>query len=438
MSKLCKAFRIDKSDEEFDATTYIEKDKFIVEFNVKKLDIINEISKNNQIGVIQDGQFSTFYEIYQIEQRFLENSIDLKVYANKKLTNILSMDPKEEMVKSIKISVDNIHGFFQDSSFDIKSDEDNTNLMFKPKTFAIDTNQFSLKIEVDSKANYSQDYYNLSTITYFTFNYNIEKSLIDVLDDLRLLQYLFSYISNRRYEYKIIEISNIKSEIFYLEEPNKKYKNPKGLFVPDHNMIRSIPEFLKQVYESDTRLKKILSVFWDASSETTEDIKSIYTKWISSIEILYSIVISDKINGTYSETLKDVKSVINNSEELSESQKNIFLQRIKGLIDNPLREKLIAVFEKSNNLFYSIGSTEMEKNSDFLNKIINTRNEIVHPTDIDKVVFSQLELRKANTFLKCTTFIVLSKWLDVDFNNFRGYYYEKIKYFFDLIGYDQK
>jgi len=284
MSKLCKAFLFDKTDNKYDATSYIENSSFVVEFNIDKLQVIDDISQSNQICTFSNGHYNTFYDIYQVQQQFGSDSINIKVYAHQKLSNILSDNPKEEKIKSIVISMDNVHSFFQDSSFDIDSKDNLTSILFKPISLSIETNQFLLEIDVEEKTKYSHDDYNLNTMTYFSFKYKEEKHLVDVLEDIRLLQYAFSFSSNRRYNYNIIKIINSDSKSFILEKPKKNSSNPKGLFVPDHKMINSMKEYFKIIFETDIRLKKVLSLFWDASAESEDPIEGIYSKWISGIE----------------------------------------------------------------------------------------------------------------------------------------------------------
>lgn len=102
-------------------------------------------------------------------------------------------------------------------------------------------------------------------------------------------------------------------------------------------------------------------------------------------------------------------------------------------IGDHIRYKLVEILKMSNGFFYKIKDEYLSENSSFINKIINTRNEMVHPSDVKKDIFTDIEIKKANTFFKCTIFIVLCKYLNADFSKYRGYYYEKVKYFFDLI-----
>jgi hypothetical protein len=128
-----------------------------------------------------------------------------------------------------------------------------------------------------------------------------------------------------------------------------------------------------------------------------------------------------------------IKKVIDESIELDPDQKNLSKGRVVGLIDNPLRYKLTEVLKMSDGLFYRIKSEYLSGKSSFISKIIDTRNEKVHHSKDKKILFTDIEIKKANTFFKCVVFIVLSKYLKADFSKYRGYYYEKVKYFFDLI-----
>ena len=107
------------------------------------------------------------------------------------------------------------------------------------------------------------------------------------------------------------------------------------------------------------------------------------------------------------------------------------LQQIVGLIDNPLKEKILKIIECGNGVYYFIKPSILKKDSSFIKKIISTRNSLTHPKEIEKNIFNPIEICKLNCFFKNIIFIVICKIFgDIKFTD---YYYEKLKFFYDLI-----
>lgn len=420
-------------DETLNGAVYIQDNYYIIEFKVTSLKYIDKIIDMKLLHTIQNQTKFTYYDFYQVEKNFYQEYIILKFFSRKRINGIHSVQLEDESISSIVLSIKGVDSFFQDSSVDIiRTQNDKDEVQFNRCDIEVISEKLKLNINLEPNSTHSHSDYRIEPITFFKFDFKENIPYLDARVITDTVLHFFSFSSNRRYTPKIHSIKGIDTE-FQIEIPNPIYDNPTGLFVPDSVMVKDLSILFEKIITADSKLRSVFKMFWDSATGTNESTASLYSKWLSTIELLYSLIVNLEISKDYPLTIKKLSNVIENSSELDVDQKNILGNRIIGLIDNPLRTKLVKMFELSDGFLFKINDTYLSKQSLFMNKIINTRNNFVHPNDKEKDIFSSIEVRKAITFFKCTSFILTCKYLEIDLDKFRGYYYEKVKYFFDLI-----
>ena len=432
MNRLCE---INIEEEILNGAIYVKDSFFVIEFKITTFKTLDKIREMNVLHVTQNQIKFTYYDFYQIEQSHFHEYIVIKLFTRKRINGLQTLQPEEDYISSIEISFDGIDTFFQDSSIDVVSiDKDKEEVFFSQLEFESSSDKTKLCIRLVPKSTNSHSKYQVDPVTYMRIDFIEKAPYIDANQVIDTLKYFFSFTSNRRYSAKVLNIFGVDGE-FLIEYPLESKDNPSGLFVPDSMMVKDFSVLFNRIITADLKLRSVLKMFWDAASGTTESTEHLYAKWISTLETLYSMLVNSDISKEYPQTLKELNVVITNSSELNQEQKNVLSNRIVGLIDNPLRTKLIKIIQESDGFLYKVNETFLTKDSQFMNKIINTRNNFIHPNDKEKDIFSAIEVRKAVTFFKCTSFILTCIYLDIDLSKFRGYYYEKVKYFFDLIDY---
>lgn len=433
MSYLCGVHLNKDISNSLSGALYIEKDFYVVEFNVVLLSEFEQSKNDKYMWVTFENKHYTFFDIVQFEQKFFNDYINVKIKSRKRICGLFTDDLDGIMIQKFTVKMDNIQNMFIDKSIDHNSINLNEykieNRHYKK---GIETNSFKLIVDISALPKYNYNYFYMDTHSFLEFTYYMNVPLSEAIKDIETFQFFLNFASNRRYLYSFDSIIDSDGKEFILESAKQNEINESGLFAYDHVLATDITKSISTIY-SNSKLKNVLRQFWISASGTDESKETIYQKWISSIELLYEIVTGKNTEKKYECTIKKIQQVINESEELDIDQKNLSKSKVVGLIDNPLRYKLVEILKMSNGFFYKIKDEYLSENSSFINKIINTRNEMVHPSDVKKDIFTDIEIKKANTFFKCTIFIVLCKYLNADFSKYRGYYYEKVKYFFDLI-----
>lgn len=306
MSRLCDVFWDIEADQKAMGAYYTNNNYFIVEINIDDKSITDKILSQNAIYVTKENNHFTFYDLDHIQTTITDKKMNLKIFAKKCLDGIISYYIEEDSIKYISFSIEEIHNLFQDSSIDVDFSGDKSEIIFKTNEIYSRLNEFDLNINLKPIQQYSHDSFNLSTITDFEFKYKKPKPLVDVIGDIKTLQYFLSYTSNKRFSYKIIKIINESDDEYVLKNAHIHEKNTKGLFVPDHNMVHNFSNIFSKIFDINSSMKDVLKTFWDASKGTVESQESLFKKWIKSFESLYSSIYNNKPNKKYTKTLKDI------------------------------------------------------------------------------------------------------------------------------------
>lgn len=436
--KFCKVYFANPEKEDiksFEGFINKENEDFVIKF--KSTEIIDDFfSENGRIlYVLIDNNKCTFYEIDKYSFTIYNEYLVYNFYSKKMLYGIFSENPNEEKINELVVDFENLNLLFSSHTIEHKIENRKNIFDNDAEKIIYETDNFFIDILIWHPLKLSHDFVDIKTKTNIKFRY---KTSINIFDALNNLDYFLSFVtfcSNNVFDYNKVDFF-AGDKKFSLEKATTITTPNLNLFALSHANIANFEQIIKSIYKNKQFLQFIFNQYTKTSVQQKNKLLNadVFAQWISVIELVFDKYFKKIDIKNFEETIANLKTIINESTELSEEQKKIAINRITGILDNPLKEKIVKILESANGIYYNIDSTYLDKSSTFINKILNTRNLGTHPRNYKpKDIFTQLEIDKLNCLFKHVVFIVICKNLGVE--NFGNYYYESIKYFFDIINY---
>lgn len=436
-STFCKVYLNkpkNNKDSFYEGYCHIIDNEFVLEFKPNQLSDKDIIAESKILYAIVGTTEHTFYDIYKISSSYYKEYCIFRVSARKRIVGIFSENPNEENITKIEVAFSGIHYLFASDFLDHEIIEDKKIVNTKTKKIVVETDNFQLKISIWHPTTFSSSSVGITTETILEFNYKLSTKLFNALNDVDYFQTFIAFCSNNIHEYTIKEIIS-ENKKFNLEYPIQINDISVNLFALSHRNTNNFAYIIQEIYKNKNFLQFIFKQFYKTSLQSKNKLLDIenFAQWVSIIEVVYDNFYTKIKNSDYNLTINSLNSIIKTSSELTTEQKTIAMTRLKGIIDNPLKEKIVRVLENANKYYYEINPTILSKDSEFISKIINTRNIGTHPNKKQKAIFTSLEIDKMNCLFKHIVF--LNVCLNLGIKDFGDYYYEKIRYFFDMIDY---
>lgn len=404
------------------------------EIKFKSMDsLIDKLPYQSKVYIVFGKDIGTIYEIHRYTFQFFRDFIVYKFYSSKLLVGLFSESPVNEKINCLTVSFDNLNLFFSAKmlgyNFDLKLNDINKDI----ESFQFHTPNFDLVAKIWHPIKSSYDFIDITTKTILDFKYRKPTEIFNAIDDLNYFITFLSFCSNNKFSYNSLAFvkNNKKIELNISRDTTKQDVT---LYALNNRNIKDLTSLIDYIYKEKMFFQNVFRLYYDTCLQNKEKLPSAteFTKWVALLEYIYNKFF-DKVDKTekFKETFKQFKEIIKDSKELSTEQKDSLPQQIIGLIDNPLKEKILAIFEFGNGVYYNIKPSILKQDSSFIKKIIATRNSLTHPRETQKDVFNPIEICKLNCFFKNIVFIVICKKLGNI--KFTDYYYEKIKFFYDLI-----
>ena len=395
--------------------------------------LVNKLPYQSKVYIVFGKDIGTVYEIHRYTFQYFRDYIVYKFYSRKLLVGLFSESPLDEKINCLTVSFDNLNMFFSSKTLGDNFDKKLNDINKDIESFEFHTLNFNLIVKIWHPIKSSYDYLDITTKTILEFKYHKPTEIFNSIDDLNYFITFLSFCSNNKFSFNsLIFLKNKKK--FELNISQDVISQNVTLYALNHRNAKDLSTLIDYIYKEKMFFQNVFSLYYDTCLQNKEKLPSSieFTKWVSLLEYIYNKFF-DKIDKKekYKETLQQFNKSIHESKELSIEQKDSLLQQILGLIDNPLKEKIISIFEYGNGVYYNIKSSILKKGSSFIKKIMATRNSITHPKEVEKDIFNPIEICKLNCFFKNIIFIVICKILGNI--NFTNYYYEKIKFFYDLI-----
>lgn len=258
---------------------------------------------------------------------------------------------------------------------------------------------------------YSPDNYGIKQETFFDIKFNTPKPFHEALAIQTKYQYLLYLLLNRTFPPRYNMFRSSKGVFAYKVSEKYAYRYFETN-AADFSPLTQLEDFtIEQINSIFTKWGKfydryayVISLFFDTATNIYVSPASQVKNYISVIDAFTASMNGEacEINENTKKSRK-VKQIIEKIEEvISKEEKNYLRTQLLWQKEGEIKSRFKSLIKKLDHLL------PHEINDEFVEKIINTRNNITHPKDNEDYAFSELEYEECSYLL---TKIVRAKML---------------------------